>query len=93
MNGLTTRPNQENVIDGEYIETIENTPSTSFTIHMKTEDIDQDDLLLSAQCLLSQNGSVDEASNFSKGSRNISEAHKKSYKENFMETLRGRRKE
>ena len=78
LNEMTTESNQEDMIYGEYIETIENTPSTSSIIHMKTEDINQDNLLLSAQCLLSQNVSADEASNFSKGYRNISEAHKKS---------------
>ena len=92
MKEMTTESNQGVMVDGEYIETIENTPFTFSIIHMKTDDIDQGDLLLSAQCLLSQNVCADEASNFSKGSRNISEAYEKSYKDNFMETLRGGRK-
>ena len=77
LNEMTTEFNQGDMVDGEYIETIENTPSTFSIIHMKTDDIDQGNLLLSAQCLLSQNVSADEASNFSKGFRNISEAHRK----------------
>ena len=58
--------------DGEYVKTIENTPYTYSIIHMKTDDVDKGNMLLSAQRLLSQNVCANETSNFSKRFRNIS---------------------
>ena len=79
--------------DGEYVKTIENTPYTYSIIHMKTDDVDTGNLLLSAQRLLNQNVCTNGTSNFSKRPRKVSKTHRKLNKSSFMETLRGKRED
>ena len=81
---MTTKVNQEDMTTGEYIETIENTPSTSSIIPMKTENMDRDDLLLSSQRLLNHNIMCDEVLGSSNGSGDISETHKNDIKEEII---------
>ena len=73
--------------DGEYVKTIENTPYTYSIIHMKTDDVDTGNLLLSAQHLLNQNVCANGMSNFFKRPRKVSKTHRWLDKRSFMETL------
>ena len=69
---------------GEYVETIENTPLTSSIIPMKTENIDQDDLLMSSQYLLNQNIMDGEVPGLSNGLGDMARTHQNDIKEEII---------